>query len=192
MCWYIRILRILTKNYITALTTKQVVKKVIFYSAYSILINKDDLTKQSAITKQVLKQNGYQESITCKFLKIITNNHSLSQSRQQAQATDIQEEEMGMSINLAYAEGTSEKLWCIFRSYKTRSTVYTESTLCKLLSKLKVRGATEDKNMIVYETDCSNCKIGNHLQMNTKDQKIAILKRMKLPNSVWKHLLQLQ
>ena len=34
----------------------------------------------------------------------------LFQSQQQAQATDIQEEELGMSINLPYVEGTSEKL----------------------------------------------------------------------------------
>ena len=31
-------------------------------------------------------------------------------------------------------------------------------TLCKLLSKPKDRVATEDKNSIVYEIDCSNCQ----------------------------------
>ena len=38
-----------------------------------------------------------------------------------------------------------------------RSTFYTENTLHKLLCKLKDRVATEDKNNIVYEIDCSNC-----------------------------------
>ena len=31
-------------------------------------------------------------------------------------------------------------------------------TLCKLLCKPKDRVATEDKNNIVYEIDCSNCE----------------------------------
>ena len=44
-----------------------------------------------------------------KIFQRIANNHSLSQSQQQAQARDILEEEIGMSINLPYAEGTREK-----------------------------------------------------------------------------------
>ena len=44
-----------------------------------------------------------------KTFKRITNNHSLLQSQQQTQATDIQKEEIRMSINLPYVEGTSEK-----------------------------------------------------------------------------------
>ena len=31
--------------------------------------------------------------------------------------------------------------------------------MCKLLCKPKYRIATEDKNNIVYETDCSNCEV---------------------------------
>ena len=61
-----------------------------------------------------------------------------------------------MSINLPYFEGTSEKLRRILRSHKIRSTFYTDSTLRKLLPKPKVRIATEDKNNIVYEINCSN------------------------------------
>ena len=57
----------------------------------------------------MLKENGYQESIMSKTFKRITNNHSLLQSQQQTQATDIQKEEIRMSINLPYVEGTSEK-----------------------------------------------------------------------------------
>ena len=63
-----------------------------------------------------------------------------------------------MSINLPPVEGTSEKLWCILRSHKVRSTFYTENTFCKLLCKPKDGVATENKNNIVYEIDCSNCE----------------------------------
>ena len=59
-----------------------------------------------------------------------------------------------MSINLLYAERTSEKLRCILRSHKIISTFYIEITLRKLLFKPKDRVATEDKKNIVYEIDC--------------------------------------
>ena len=108
-----------------------------FIRAYSIITNIDDLYKANARIKQVLKENGYQESIISKIFKRITNNHSLPQSNQLTQATDIQEEEIRMSINLPYVEGTSEKLRRILRSYKIRSTFYTENTLRKLLCKPK-------------------------------------------------------
>ena len=112
-----------------------------------MITNKDDLTKESVRIKQVLKENGYEESIISKIFKRITNNHSLSQPQQQRQATDIQEEEIRMSTNLPYVEGTSEKLRCILRSHKIRSTFYTESTLRKLLCKPKDRVATEDRTV---------------------------------------------
>ena len=131
--WYIGNLHILTNTYTTALTTKQVARKV-------------------------LKENGFQENIISKIFKRITNNHSLPQSQQLMQATDIQEEEIRISINLPYVEGTSEKLRRILRSHKIRSTFYTEKTLRKLLCKPKDRVVTEDKNNIAYETDCSNCE----------------------------------
>ena len=100
----------------------------------------------------MLKENGYQESIISKKFKRITNNHSLPQSQQQMHATDIHKE-IRMSRNLLYVEGTSEKLWCILRSHKIRSSFCTENTLHKLLCKLKVWAATEDKNNIDYEID---------------------------------------
>ena len=106
----------------------------------------------------MLKENGYQESIISKIFRRITNNHSLPQSQQLMQATDIQEEEVKMSVNLPYIEGTSEKLQRILRSYKIRSTFYTEKTLRKLLCKPKDPIAREDKNNIDYEIDCSNCQ----------------------------------
>ena len=74
------------------------------------------------------------------------------------QAIDIEEEEIRISINLPYVEGTSEKLRHILRSQKIRSTFYTENPLNKLLCKPKDRVAMEDKNNIVYENDCSNCE----------------------------------
>ena len=137
---------------------KESVVSCLFNRAYSIITNKDDLHKENARMKQVLKENGYQESIISKIFKRITNNHSLPQLQQQTQAADIQEEEIKMSINLPYVEGTREKLPRILRSHKIRSTFYTENTLCKLLCKPKDRVATEDKNNIVYEIDCSNCE----------------------------------
>ena len=104
----------------------------------------------------MLKENGYRESIINKIFRRITNNHSLSQSQQLTQATDIQEEEIRMSINLPYVEGTSEKLRRILRSHELRSTFYTENTLRKLFCKDRV--ATEDKNNIVYQIECNNCE----------------------------------
>ena len=46
----------------------------------------------------------------------------------------------------------------MLRSRKIRSTFYTENTSRKLFCKPKDREGTDDKNNIVYETDCSNCE----------------------------------
>ena len=46
-----------------------------------MITNKDDLTKENARTKQLLKENGYEESIISKIFKRIADNHSLSQSQ---------------------------------------------------------------------------------------------------------------
>ena len=59
------------------------------------------------------------------------------------EATYIQEEEIRMSINLLYIEGTSEKLWRILRSHKIRSTFYIENIFHKLLCKPKDRVTTQ-------------------------------------------------
>ena len=73
---------------------------------------------------------------------------------------------------LLYVKGTTEKHF-------------------KLLWKDRV--ATEDQNKIVYEIDCSNCKIvylgdfKNQIQMNTEElSEIVIVKTMKLQNTVGK------
>ena len=126
--------------------------------AYSITANKDDLYKENTRIKQVLKKKGFQETIISKIFKRITKNHNLSQSQQQTQGPNIQEEKITMSINLPLVEDTSEKLQRILRSHKIRSTFYSENTLRKLLCTPKDRVATEDKNNIVYEIDCSNCE----------------------------------
>ena len=99
---------------------KESVVSSLFNRAYSIITNKDDLHKENARIKQVLKENGYQESIISKIFKRITNNRSLPQSQQLTEATDIQEEDIRMSINLPYVEGSGEKLRCILRSHKIR------------------------------------------------------------------------
>ena len=133
--WYIGSLHILTNTYTTAPTIKQVVRKVLFPPClieHIPLSQINDLRKENARIKQVLKENGYQESIISKIFQRITNNHSLPQLQQQ---TQIQEEEIKMSINLPYVEGTSEKLQGILRSHEIRSTFYTENTLRKLLCK---------------------------------------------------------
>ena len=109
--------RILTYTYTAALTTKQVATKVLFSPSLV-------------------------EYIPFHYIPL-TYNNSLSQSQQQIQATDIQEEEIRMSLNLPHVEGTSEKLRHILRSHKVISTLYTESTLRKLLCKLKNQVAAE-------------------------------------------------
>ena len=60
--------------------------------------------------------------------------------------------------HLAYCADDVADLRSILRSHKIRSTFYTENTLCKLLCKPKDWVATEDKNNLVYEIDCSNCE----------------------------------
>ena len=79
--------------------------------AYSVITNKDDLHKENARIKQVLKENGYRESIINKIFRRITNNHSLPQSQQLTQATDKREEEIRISINLPYVGGTSDQIY---------------------------------------------------------------------------------
>ena len=56
---------------------KESVVSSLFNRAYSIITNKGDLDKENTRIKEVLKENGYQESIISKILKRITNNHSL-------------------------------------------------------------------------------------------------------------------
>ena len=61
---------------------------------YSILTNRDDLTKENNRIKQVLNKTGYQKKIMSNICTRNTNNNTLSQSQQQMQATDIQEVEI--------------------------------------------------------------------------------------------------
>ena len=70
---------------------KESVFSSLFNRACSIITNKDDLHKENARIKQVLKEYGYQESIIKKIFKRITKNHRFPQSQQLMQATDIQE-----------------------------------------------------------------------------------------------------
>ena len=44
-------------------------------------------------------------------------------------ATDIQKVDIKMSINLLYVGDINEKVPCILRSHKIRSTLYIENTL---------------------------------------------------------------
>ena len=132
----------------------------------------------------MLKKNEYQEDIISIFFKTITNNHSLSQTQQKMQATEIR-----MSINLPNVEVTSEKLRRILRSHRIRSTFYTESTLRKLLCKPKDPVATEDKNNTIYESDCSSWETVYFNE--SKLSRIATVKRIKLQNTVGKQIIAL-
>ena len=105
---------------------------------------------------EVLKEHGYQENIISKIFKKITSNHSLPQSQPLTQATDTQAEEIRMSMNLSYVEGSSKKLRRLLRSHKINSTFYNEKTLRKILCKPEDWVAAEDKNSTVYEIHCSN------------------------------------
>ena len=68
------------------------------------------LIKEDVRIKQLLKENGYQETILSKIFNRITNNHNLFQPQQQRKATNIEVEEIEISVYLPYIEGTSEKL----------------------------------------------------------------------------------
>ena len=71
----------------------------------------------------------------------------------------------------------------------------------KLLCKPKVPVATEDKNNIDYEIDCSNCKaiyfgeskrsLKSHSDEHKRSAGIATLIRMKLQNTVGKQITTL-
>ena len=115
--------RSLIHTYITAVKLKTSCKESVVSSlnrAYPIITNKYDLTKENANLKQMLKENGYQESIISEIFKRITNDHSLSPSQQQTQVTDIQEA-IRISINSPYVE--DRKNYCVF----TRKTIaYTQ------------------------------------------------------------------
>ena len=145
---------------------KESVVSSFFNRAYSIITNKYDLHKEIARIKQVLKENGYQESIISKIFERITNNHNLPQSQKLTQATDIQDEVTKMSINLPYVEGTCEKPQRILRSHKIRSNFHTGKTLRKLLCKPKDRVATEHKNKIVYQIVLMTVKQSTSVNLN--------------------------
>ena len=86
------LVHILTNTYTTAnhqTSCKESTVCSLFNRAFSIFTNKVDLHKESSRIKQVLKENGHQETINSKIFKRITNNHSLPQSQQLGQATDI-------------------------------------------------------------------------------------------------------
>ena len=148
----------------------------------------------------MLKENGYQESITSKIFKRTINNHSLSQSQQQTQAPDIQEEKIRKSINLPHVEGTSKKLRRVLRSHKIRSTFYTEITFEKLFGKPKDRVLQKIKTILLMKLPVVNANkstlmnlngLQNCVQINTKDMSgIAIVIRMKLRNIVGKQITE--
>ena len=120
-----------------------------------------------SIKGEWINKNGYRVSIISKIFQQSTNSHNWPHSQHKTQATDIQQDEINMGINLPYVEGTSEKMWHIPRSHNTRSTVYTENTLHKLLCKLKGRVTTEDKNNIFIKLTAVTAKQYTLVNLNS-------------------------
>ena len=120
-----------------------------------------------SIKGEWINKNGYRVSIISKIFQQSTNSHNWPHSQHKTQATDIQQDEINMGINLPYVEGTSEKMWHIPRSHNTRSTVYTENTLHKLLCKLKGRVTTEDKNSIFIKLTAVTAKQYTLVNLNS-------------------------
>ena len=89
-----------------------------------------------------------------------------------------------------------KKLWRKLKSYRKKSTFYTESTFRKRLCKPKNQRATEDKNNIVYEIDCSNCeavyfgKSKRSLKSRSDEHKWSVrncgFERNKIAKHCWK------
>ena len=77
MYWYIGNLRILTNNSTTPLTHKTSFKESVVFSlfnrTYSIITNKDDLNEDNTRINNVLKENGYEESIISKTASLDYN-----------------------------------------------------------------------------------------------------------------------
>ena len=100
-----------------------------------------------------------------------------------------------MIIYLLYVEGANEKLLRILRSHKIRSTFQTENTLHKLRCKPKDRVATEDKNNIDYQIDCSKCEAVSFgeskqaLKLRSDQHKISArncnCERNQIPKHCW-------
>ena len=66
---------------------KESVVSSFFSRAYSFFINKYGFTRENARIKQMLKENGYQESAISKIFNRIANNLSFTQLQQQTRAT---------------------------------------------------------------------------------------------------------
>ena len=124
---------------------------------YSIITNKNNLRKQNATIKQVLKKNRYQESIISTIYQRITNNFlaSLSQSNKCRLYISKRKRSDGLEFYCLF-KVLVKKIRFLPRSGTIRSTFYNKSNLSKLSFKLKE--AKEDKKNIVYKIDCGNFK----------------------------------
>ena len=86
--WNVGSLCTLANTYSTALTYEQVAGKVLFPPClilYSIITNKYDLTKKNGRIKQLLKENGHQESIISKSRITNLSWHVSKKSKRKAQ-----------------------------------------------------------------------------------------------------------
>ena len=71
---HVCLMRLNFERYFSRQTScKKSVVSSLFNRVNSIITNKDDLTKENARVKQMLKDNGYQESSICKIFTRIAN-----------------------------------------------------------------------------------------------------------------------
>ena len=180
---YIVSLHMLTNTNKTALTIIQVARKVLFPSCLIGFIPLSQIKiwfipgkrqNKASGKGELISGNHYQNYFKKKYnlekiFKRITYNHSLSQSQQQMEATDIQEEEIRMSINLSYIKGSSEKLQRILRSHKIRSTFYTIlNALCvNSFENLKVEQLQKIKTVSFMKLTVVSAKQSNSVNLNS-------------------------
>ena len=84
-----------------------------FNRAHSNITNKDDLHEENARIKQVLKENGYQDSIISKIFKRITNNHSLP-SQNNLRKSQISKRKRLQWAYICYTLKVLMKNYCVY------------------------------------------------------------------------------
>ena len=84
-----------------------------FNRTYPIITNKDDLHEENARIKQVLKENGYQDSIISKIFKRITNNHSLP-SQNNLRKSQISKRKRLQWAYICYTLKVLMKNYCVY------------------------------------------------------------------------------
>ena len=103
------------------------------------------------ITK-VLQSNGYSKQ----FIDKTRRQWYLKQQNKNNQPAEKEPEPI-RRINLPYIQGLSEQLQSTLSQHNIKSTVYTATTLRKILLSPKDPIPTEKKHNINYKLDCKDC-----------------------------------